>query len=155
MWRGISRSYREPLSAWERWPNAAVSIETSGSTRAQWRKYASTGSAFFGRLFPLTLGRATNRGGDRGRIFDPYPAPHTQGYGMGVVYRHPEALLIWCDDSGSDWEVEAERVFPWWGKVRLIGPETLERFAPAWAPRATPRFLMKEANTGRLLGSIA
>ncbi|MDQ7781459.1 MAG: hypothetical protein RDU20_01175 [Desulfomonilaceae bacterium] len=73
---------------------------------------------------------------------------------MGQVYRGPEGLLIWCSTCGPEAEKEAFSLFPWWGKVHKIGEEKLEDFAPGWHPRPRPSFLFKEANTGRLIGSI-
>ena len=73
---------------------------------------------------------------------------------MGQVFRGPEGLLIWCARTGPDGEDEAGRLFPWWGKVRRLGMERLEDFAPGWTPRPVPSFLFKEANTGRLIGSL-
>lgn len=73
---------------------------------------------------------------------------------MGYAFRGPEGLLIWCSDCGADGGAEAYRLFPWWGKVKPIGPESLEDFAPDWHQRPVPRFLFKEANTGRVIGVI-
>ena len=73
---------------------------------------------------------------------------------MGQVYRGPEGLLVWSSRCDLEGEQEALRLFPWWGKVRKIGMEKLEEFAPGWHPRPRPSFLFKEANTGRLIGSV-
>jgi hypothetical protein len=72
----------------------------------------------------------------------------------GHVFRGPEGLLIWCPEFGPEEREEAYRLFPWWGKVRDLGTESLEDFAPGRHPDPVPRFLFKEANTGRLIGSI-
>lgn len=73
---------------------------------------------------------------------------------MGYVFRGPEGLLIWSAECAPEDDDEAQRLFPWWGKVRRLGAESLEEFAPTWGQRPEPRFLFKEANTGRLIGSI-
>lgn len=73
---------------------------------------------------------------------------------MGYVFRGPEGLLIWCAKWGREEQEEARRLFPWWGKVRQVGREELEEFAPSWSPRPVPNFLFKEMNTGRVVGAI-
>jgi len=72
----------------------------------------------------------------------------------GHVFKGPEGLLIWCDEWNPDKEKEAYRVFPWWNKVKASQQESLEDFAPAWKGHPVPRFLFKEANTGRIIGSV-
>lgn len=73
---------------------------------------------------------------------------------MGHVFRGPEGLLIWCAKWGREEQEKAHRLFPWWGKVRPIGMEPLEDFAPSWSPRPAPSFLFKEMNTGRVVGAL-
>ena len=73
---------------------------------------------------------------------------------MGYVYRGPEGLLIWSAHCGPEDIQEVRGLFPWWGKVRWIGAEDLDDFAPNWHPRPVPRFIFKEANTGRVIGSL-
>ena len=73
---------------------------------------------------------------------------------LGHVFRGPEGLLIWCDEWTPEKEQEARRVFPWWNKAKISHPESLEDFAPTWKGHPAPSFLFKEANTGRIIGSI-
>ncbi len=73
---------------------------------------------------------------------------------MGRVFSHPEGLLIWCNTEYADWEAEARRTFPWWYKLRSQGPEDLSEFAPDRSTEEMPRFLFKEANTGRVFGVV-
>lgn len=73
---------------------------------------------------------------------------------MGNVFRGPEGLLIWCSECGRDGGEEAGRLFPWWHKVRWSGTQHLEDFAPDWKSRPAPKFLFKEANTGRIIGAV-
>ena len=72
----------------------------------------------------------------------------------GYMFRGPEGLLIWCSQCEEHGGAEARRLFPWWVKVRPMGAASLEDFAPGWNPDNPPRFLLKEANTGRLIGII-
>lgn len=73
---------------------------------------------------------------------------------MGNVFRGPEGLLIWCSQCGRDGGEEAALLFPWWNKVRWAGTELLEDFAPDWQSQPVPKFLFKEANTGRIIGAV-
>ncbi len=73
---------------------------------------------------------------------------------MGFKFRGPEGVLIWCANWSGEKKSEAYNLFPWWGKVKGPDKESLEEFAPTWNKPEPPSFLFKEANTGRIIGSI-
>jgi hypothetical protein len=72
----------------------------------------------------------------------------------GYTFRGPEGVLIWCDQWPGERKEEAQKLFPWWYKVKGPYRESLSDFAPTWTKTRPPNFLFKEMNTGRLIGSI-